>query len=279
MMQRVPLHSTQLVFAMYRFSLALFIVTLLAAPHAFSQSPSPNAEGSRAQLPLFIEVHGGYTTFSLNGASTQFQGAVGTYRDYGVVAPVQRLYPGNSIIGADVLIAPLAWLHVGIGGRTARTQASSLYGDYAGTLDITSTTRLWTVESIVRVERPMRTRMSLVASLRGGVAIGTFRLREEVRINAASTGSPLGPNAFASGATLSASGPGVSTGGTVGLRYRMGRIALAAETGYRYARVVNPDGSGVTDNNDVIFSGELPFTLGYAGWTSTLGVGMVLGSR
>jgi len=77
-------------------------------------------------------------------------------------------------------------------------------------------------------------------------------------------------------ATLDATGPGVAASGFVGLRYTLGRAVVPAQTGYRYARVVGAQGEGVASTGAVIFEGDLPFALGYAGWTSTLGLGVVL---
>lgn len=232
-------------------------------------------------LPIFVEVHGGYTTFSMQEASDVFRTALGAYRDVGVVLPMQQDYPGNGLLGLDVLAGPRPWLHVGLGGRMTRTQAASIYGDYAGTLDVVARAELWTVEGITRLERALTPRLRPFGGVRGGLALGRYTLTEDVAIDLSALAPDLPPEQMvgSSQAVLRASGAGFTSEGFVGLRYVMGRMAFSTQAGYRFARVVNPDGRGTTDAGDVLFDGELPLTLGYAGWVGTLGLSVNVGRR
>lgn len=261
---------------------ALLLAGLLLAPSSVHAQlrPAESRTSLPTGLPVFIEVNGGYTTFSMQEASDVFRAALGTYRDYGVVLPMQHDYPGNGLLGLDVLIAPRPWLHVGLGGRMTRTQAASIYGDYAGTLDIAARAELWTVEGIVRFERPLTGRLRPFGGVRGGLALGRYTLTEDVAVDfSALAPSDAEPDTFSSRAVLRASGPGVTAGAFAGLRYVMARAALSAQAGYRFARVANPDGRGTTDAGDVLFTGELPFTLGYAGWTTAVGLSLNVGAH
>jgi hypothetical protein len=259
---------------MVRTLLLALAVAWVASPVATAQQ-RPSASASR---PLVVEVHAGYTTFSMDEATVAFRNGLAAYRDLGVIAPAQQTYPGNGIAGADVLLALRPWIHLGLGGRTARTQAVSLYGDYAGTLDARATTRLWTLEGIARLQRLVGPRVHLFGDVRGGLAVGQFTLRETVRLDlrALVPNRPLNEAVQTGTATLDATGPGVAASGFVGLRFTLGRAVVSAQTGYRYARVVGAQGEGVASTGAVIFEGDLPFALGYAGWTSTLGLGVVL---
>jgi len=263
--------------------LSVLLIGFLFAPSSVHAQLRPAEPRSAAPtgLPVFVEVHGGYTTFSMQEASDAFRTALGAYRDLGAVLPMQQDYPGNGLFGLDVLIGPLPWLHVGLGGRRTRTQAASLYGDYAGTVDIVARAELWTVEGIARFERPLAARIRPFGGVRGGLALGRYTLTEDVAIDL----SALAPNrppeqtTGSGSAVLRASGPGFTTEGFAGLRYVLGRVALSAQAGYRFARVVNPDGRGTTEAGDELFDGALPFTLGYAGWVGTVGLSVNVGGQ
>jgi hypothetical protein len=265
-------------------TLALLVIALLIAPSSALAQLRPveqSAPDRSIGWPVFVEVQGGYTTFSMQEASDAFRTALGAYRDIGVVLPMQQDYPGNGLLGLDVLVGPLPWLHVGLGGRMTRTQAASIYGDYAGTLDVVARADLWTVEGIARFERPLTQRIRPFGGVRGGLALGRYTLSEDVAIDLSALAPDLPPEQTvgSSQATLRASGAGFTSEGFAGLRYVMGRVALSTQAGYRFARVVNPDGRGTTDAGDVLFDGELPFTLGYAGWVGTLGLSVNVGRR
>jgi len=268
---------------MNRLFALLFLIVLVAptSVHAQIDPAAQHAAAPRHGLPIFVELHGGYTTFSMHEAGDVFRTALGAYRDYGVVLPMQQDYPGNGLLGLDVLAGPLPWLHVGLGGRMTHTQAASIYGDYAGTLDVVAQAELWTVEGIARVERALTPRIRPFGGVRGGLALGRYTLIEDVAVDlsALATDLPTEQTTGSSRAVLRASGPGFTAKGFAGLRYVVGRVALSAQAGYRFARVANPDGRGTTDAGDDLFEGELPFTLGYAGWVGTLGLSVNVGGR
>lgn len=259
---------------------AIFLVP--SSAHGQLRPADQRAAGQARGWPVALEVHGGYTTFSMHDASDAFRTALGAYRDAGVVLPMQQDYPGNGLLGLDVLVGVRPWLHVGLGGRMTRTQAASLYGDYAGTVDLVAQAALWTVEGIARFEQALTPRLRPFGGVRGGLALGRYTLTEAVTLDlsALAPGLPSEQTTGSSRATLRASGPGFTTEGFAGLRYVLGRVALSAQGGYRFARVVNPDGRGTTDAGDDLFSGELPLTLGYAGWVGMLGLSInVAGGR
>lgn len=269
---------------MNRFLALLFISVLVVPSGAYAQitlGASQRTADPQHELPIFVELHGGYTTFSMQEASDVFQTALGAYRDYGVDLPVQQNYPGNGLLGLDVLVGLRPWLHVGLGGRVTRTQAASIYGDYAGTLDVVARAELWTVEGIARFERALTPRTRPFGGVRGGLALGRYTLTEDVALDlsALAPDLPSEQTTGSSSAILRASGPGFTTEGFAGLRYILGRVALSAQAGYRFARVANPKGRGTTDTGDDLFDGTLPLTLGYAGWVGTLGLSVNVGGR
>jgi hypothetical protein len=246
---------------------ALALLAALAiAPAALAQ-PAPGAERPGVRLHL----HAGPTALSLGEAGAFHLQVVRAYMDAGVRVPTQRLYPVAPLAGADVLYhtgAASGWTRgaaFGIGVRVARSRAYSLYGDYAGALDVVSKAELVAVEAVSRQAlRPGR-RVTPYLGSRGGIAFGRTEMREEVDLGA------LG----ASRSRLSGSGQGHSVEGFGGVEARLGPATFSAQGGYRYARVPRLEGT-YYENERELGSGALPYDFNLSGWVVTGGVSVAL---
>jgi len=214
---------------------------------ALAQSPGPLAPSG-----VSAHVHTGYTSFSMNEATDFFRDVARAYQQRGINLPVQTTYPGNSLLGLDVSYTRSPTWRLDLSVMRASTEAFALYGDYAGTLDVTSETTLWTIQTGSTYTFRRDRRLQPFVGFKSGVAIGTYSVTEALRLDVD------GVTEEAS-AKLDASGYGPSVEGLGGLRYVFGRASLRTQFGYRYARLGSDDD-------------DFPFNLGYAGVVGTVGL-------
>lgn len=249
---------------------SLLLLALAVPSHAQSTSFSP---------VVHVDVVTGYNTFDMTESSTFFRQVVDVYRDQNLDMRVQQSYPGNVRYGADVRLDLQRWLSVGVGTRYSRTQAASLYGDIAGTVDILSKTNLWTLTPLVRVEWPHGPIHPFLSG-RGGLVRGRYSINEVVAIDPEAldllpVDVEVDPEDLRSKSTLDASGTGWTATAMAGLRVPVGRLSLLLQGGHRWAYVDRPDADGRT-NGEEAFTGALPFTVEYSGWTVDLGASLRL---
>jgi len=211
------------------------------------------AQSDRTDVPMTVSLHAqaGYTSFSMNEATDFFRAVVGAHQEQGINIPVQQTYPGNALLGGGVTLGRGGW-STGLHVRYARSEAAALYGDLGGTLDVTSETSLWTVETSTAYTFRRDRRLQPFLGARAGRAIGRYVVTERVRLS-------FGGAEDEASAELEAAGTGFSLTGVGGVRYTLGPVFLRAEAGYRYASIGN-------DEDD------LAFDVGYAGPVASLGL-------
>ena len=202
---------------------------------------------------------GGLASLSLGEAAAFHQSAAGVYVAAGVPVPTQRSFPAGPSGGVDVLWATGAG-RFGVGARFAGSSASSLYGDYAGTLDLESRVSAVFVESVSVVEFG-RGRVRPFAGSRGGTVIASSETEEALDLG------ELG----ASRSQAAGSGVGYSVEGFGGLLVGGGRVGVFVQGGYRYARVPRLNGT-VTVDGATVGEGRLPYELGLSGWSGSVGL-------
>jgi len=225
-----------------------FLVLLLLAGVG---APTAAQPGTDPPMQVSVHIRTGYTSFSMNEASDFFRTVVGVYREAGINVPIQQMYPGHAVAGGGVSVDTRGW-SAGLHVQYARTEAAALYGDVGGTLDVTSETSVWTVESSTDYTFRRNHRLQPFVGARAGRAIGRYQIEE--RLELSFDGTTNGGSA-----ELTAAGTGFSMAGYGGLRYHLGRVALRGEAGYRYASIGN-------DRDDA------PFDLNYSGPVMTFGV-------
>jgi len=241
-------------------------VTVLLAVGVAAPSRAQEPASASHTMTATVEVHGGYTTLDLGDAEGVFRQAVASYRPVDV--PIQRSYPNRGLAGLSVRVDPLPQWEVGIGTRYTRTSAAALYGDYAGTLDVRSRTRMWTLEVLTAYAFDIAGPIDPVVGARGGLAFAHYELENTVALTFD------GMNERATG-RVEADGRGYPAGVSVGARYMRGRLTVQADAGYRLARVSDP--GATIDDASGTESGELRFDLDYSGVVTTLGAAVRLG--
>lgn len=210
---------------------------------------------------LVVRATGGLTNLSLSDAAAFHQAVADTYVAAGVPVPTQRSFAPGAALGLDVLWANGSGRQYGGGLRYAESSAYSLYGDYAGTLDLVTQVSAVFAESVSFVElRPAGPLRPFLGS-RGGTVFATSSTREDIDLG------EIG----ASRSTFSGRGVGYSIEGFGGVTASAGPVGLFVQGGYRFARVRRLTGSSVT-NGQIVEEGQLPYSLELSGWTGLVGL-------
>lgn len=240
----------------------IVFVTVFADDARAQSAPSePVQDVSRHH----ISISAGYAESGAGDFRGFHEALVAAYVDEGIAIPTQRLFPGSMMAGIDILRErprSLIWgSRFGIGMRYVKTNAYSLYGDYAGTLDVVSSVHVLSLESVSRLEwRQNRTVQPFVGS-RGGALLAMTSTREALDLGG------LG----ASTVELNGRGFGFTIEGFVGAKANVSPVAFVMQLGYRYGRVGKLRGEERIDGQRQR-SGTLPYHLTLTGVTATAGV-------
>ena len=237
------------------------LLALLAAGAASAQPAAPLAAPAEPSTEWAVRVHGGLTGFTLGDAAAFHQSYADAYVAAGVPVPTQRSFPAAPVLGLDVTTSVGAGRHVGVGVRYAATRAYSLYGDYAGTLDLVSTVRAVLVETVSYAEANVGGPLRPYLGSRGGFAVASASTEERLDLG------EIG----ASAASVGGTGRGFSAEGYGGLAAGRGRAGVFAQVGYRYARVGTLNGEARLDG-ETVEEGTLPYALGLSGFTASFGL-------
>ena len=234
------------------------ISSVAAQPAA---SPSPPVEPR-----LAVRATGGLTGFALGEAAAFHQAAAGAYVDAGVPVPTQRSFPPAPSLGLDVLWSLGRGRHVGGGLRFASSEASSLYGDYGGTLDLVSRVSAVFVEAVATRDLISVGPVRPFAGVRGGAVLASSRTDEAIDLG--DLGSTEG--------SLSGRGVGYSAEGFGGLATAVGPVEVSLQGGYRVARVSGLSGEA-SAGGETAGRGRLPYALSLSGWSAGVGLTVPLG--
>jgi hypothetical protein len=203
---------------------------------------------------------------SLSDVRDAYHRLVQLYQGSGLTLPIQREFPANLLIGAEVTHR-VAGVALGVSADYTWTRAFALYGDTTGRLDLMSTVKMTTLQALVRAGPVGPERLRKYAEARVGVAFGSVAFAQTARLF-----PPIGMQATE---TLSASGTGPTVEGAIGVEYGLGTLRLGASVGYRYAKIGNPRGTDVVDGR-VQSTGSLPFDLNASGMAVRFRIGRSL---
>ena len=210
---------------------------------------------------LTIRLSGGLAGLALGDAAAFHEAVADAYVASGVPVPTQRSFAPGPHAGLDVLWTTSRRQGFGLGLRYASTSAYSLYGDYAGTLDIVSTVSAVFLESVSVVELRPDGRICPFLGSRGGTVFASSTTREAL---------DLGEGGSARAVT-GGRGAGYSLEGFGGATVAAGPVGLFVQAGYRYARVGRLSGEIRVDDMTVE-EGQLPYALNLSGWTGVVGL-------
>lgn len=170
----------------------------------------------------------GYTTFALSALRDNFRSGVNEYQTHNIPIQAQRTFPGNLLLGLDVLASLEDGFAVGVGGSYARTSAYAGYEDYSGTLDLASHVKLLSLQAIVRKEFTIHDRFGLLFEFRPGLGICWLEAEEKIHITYETD--------LMINNTLVGDGVGFSGEVCAGLIYRLGPVEFFVKGGYRMAK-------------------------------------------
>lgn len=234
--------------------------SLAASPAPEAAVPSSSTSSAPTPGGITVRATGGLAALALDGPTAFHEAIVAGYRAGGLPVPTQRSFDPGLTGGVDVLWSRGQGHHIGVGARMTGTSAYSLYGDYAGTLDIVSHVRALFVESVSVVELRADRRFQPFVGTRGGTVFATSSTEDAVDLGE-----------FGS-ARSSIAGRGVGYSGELfgGLSAATGSVELFVQAGYRFARVPRLNGEVRIDGSSVE-EGQLPYRLDLSGWTGTVG--------
>ena len=237
-----------------------FLVAALVVPRATWAQETAPAPPDPSAYGLTVRLGGGPTALALGEAAAFHQSVAEAYAEAGVPVPTQRSYPAAPAAGLDVMWSPGRGRHFGGGVRYAASSAYSLYGDYAGTLDLVSRVRAVFVETVSIAEFNSGGRLRPYLGSRGGTVYATSRTDEALDLGefGESKGSVVG------------SGVGYSVEGFGGVTASARAAGLFVQGGYRYARVPRLDGEASA--NGMTEEGRLPYGLALSGWSLSAGI-------
>lgn len=242
----------------------LSFASLSAAQESTPSADAPSTPPTEGRLS--VRFAGGLAHLSLGEAGAFHQSVADTYVSSGVPVPTQRAYPAGVSGGVDVLWStgtpsPESTSQFGVGVRYAGTSAYSLYGDYAGTLDIVSRVSAVFVETVSVVEfRPGQSIRPFIGS-RGGTVLASTLTEETIDLGELGT----------SESSIAGRGVGYSVEVFWGVSSTTGPVGLSVQGGYRYARVPKLDGEA-SSNGETVEEGRLPYGLTLSGWSVSAGI-------
>jgi opacity protein-like surface antigen len=240
----------------------LLLILLAGAGPAFPQ------ESDETGPHLFrVGVTAGVTTFALGDLRDFTNTSVSGYRDAGMPMEVQREYPMNLTAGGEVAFLGLDPLAIGFSGSYTWTSAYARYGDYAGTLDLTSRVKVFSGMLLLQYAFSSGSVLQPFADVRAGISRVSLSLEEIVDVS-----STVGLRVDSD---LSGAKTGFVGEVSAGLRYTFGWVALAGRAGYRYANVSSMEVE-ITSLGQSLGSGPLGFDLNTSGFVALLGVEIVL---
>jgi hypothetical protein len=224
--------------------------------------------GKTAQKRLHLHFISGYNTFKLGEVKDFYGAVVNEYRLAKVPIPTQREFPGNLLLGFEALYHLPSGFNLGLGLRYSWTRAFSLYGDYAGELDVNAKVEMLAIEGIFEKELSGNKLFQPCLGIRGGWLTGWSEFTEKINFREL---PQLNESTI-----LSGHGNNFSIEGFVGTKYHLSSLVLSARAGYRYAKISSIDGK-LSINNISLGSGKIPLELDFSGVVFALGIGIVIG--
>lgn len=208
-----------------------------------------------------IGVTAGLTTFALGDLRDFTTEGIAVYKAAGVPVELERTYPPNLQAGGEVLFLGLHPLALGIGGSYTWTSAYARYGDYAGTLDLTSRVKVLYGSLIVQYAFPPISGFEPFLDLRTGIARVSLSLEETIDI------TNYGQLHVSS--DISGNKTGFAGESTAGIRYTWGTFALSGRAGYRLSNISSMEMS-ITSFGENLGSGTLGFDMNISGFVGVL---------
>lgn len=233
-------------------SLSLAMIIIMSGISYAQDSGIPDETQKRFGLQLSL----GYNSFSLKDPQDFQKALIDYYRNNNVPIEEQRNYPGNVLIGLNGLYRINPKIRVGLGLRYTASPAKSAYEDYSGTLEVTGSARMFTLEGIAEFHPNASGTIHPFFGIRGGLVMGYYDVKEEIK----SSSYP----GLEGTAEIDGNGTGYSVEGYLGAGRPIGSFDLQLQVGYRYALVKEMDAT-LKENGAKIGSGTLDMEFDFSG--------------
>ncbi len=220
---------------------------------------------SRQSLNLQLNI--GFNTFAVGDVENLYQDILQTYRARNIPVPTQREFPGNVLLGIEVMYDIPALFNIGLASYYTWSRAFSRYEDFSGKLDVNSKVSLLALQAILQKDLVRKGSWHPFVDIRGGLAYGWLEFTEDIRFNELSelNGSSI----------LSANGVGFVVEGYLGAKYLAMGFDISAQAGYRYGKITEPDAELKVDNQ-LQSSGKIALDINFSGLVVLLSVGKTL---
>jgi hypothetical protein len=230
----------------------LLAATVITGPGAANEwSPNPSVRPRIVVRPVV-----GYTDLHLDEVGDVYDAAVRDYRLSGIAISTQRRFPGNVLLGLEILRPVHPIVNVGVAGSYSWTRAFSLYGDPYGTLDIIARLRMFDIQALSEVAIPVTGPVLPFARFGAGAFRASLDLEDVLGLQPVQGGTTT--------ATLSGHGWGVSVTAGAGIRFHVLRQSFVTLGGYRFATLNKFDAVLVEDGVQT-GSGELDLEIDCSG--------------
>ncbi len=223
------------------------------------------AQESRTHVRIRVEA--GRGGVALGQVRDTFAELLGAYRSAGVSLPDQRSFPAGPQFGGGVLVSVTNALYAGLTLQTTHTSAVSLYGDFAGTVDVRARTSAMFLNLAAEVDVPISKWLVPFAGMEGGPMFVHSRFEQDVALAYGDLQPPV-----SSSYELEVDGKkGYNILSFVGVRWYIGSIGVAGRFGYRKA-VASEANAVERINGEVGAEGRAELEQDLSGIVATLGL-------
>lgn len=210
---------------MKRILLVLLVTAFGLSGEVRAQEPAPDAARR-----IVLRLDAGGSGAALSQVREIFTSTLAEYRAAGVPVQLQRDFPMGATLRGAVLTSVSDRLMVGLSVGGASTSAVSLYGDYAGTLDVRARTTALFANITAEYRLSTLGDMTPFLGVEGGFMHVRTRFEQRVAFRYEDLQTPV-----SSKYELSAVGVGYNVGVVAGVRYPIGPISVVGQAGYRRA--------------------------------------------
>jgi len=218
-----------------------------------------NSYGQDNQKHIYFQVNTGVNSFELHELKNTYLQIVNTYINNGINISNSILFPPNLFWGADFIYPVNKYFSLGGGFKYSKTRASSLYGDYSGTLDITSTVDFLSWYTLARIGIEISESFSIAGESAFGISMIDLNITEDLIYTDFS-------NYFVE---LNGDGSSLNLCFSFIVFYRLYTYQISLSSGYRFSKINTLDASisGTSGSG----SGELEMEIDISGLIFQLG--------
>ena len=130
-----------------------------------------------------IQFDVGYNNFNTTEAEKYFEQSVSSIQERNISIEAQTLYPSNILWGGGVYYYPVPSLSLLLAGEFTKTKAYSLYGDYAGTIDLKSEINFFSIYFGVQKHFRDITSFEPFVGINVGTVRGEFNYEHNITYN------------------------------------------------------------------------------------------------